>query len=106
MMDALNIQTNLPLNPGKIPDTRGIKDPAEIEKAARDFSSVFFSEYVGIMLDEVEDPDDEFSNDIYRTLHAQMIGKELVNSDPGRKISDMVIGDIIKMQAKQQGVVS
>ncbi len=102
MIDALNLTPNLALAQSKIPSIRGSQDAAEIEKTARDFSSVFFSEYVGIMLDEVEEAEEDFSNDIYRTLHSQMIGEKLVDSDPGRKITEMLMAEINKMQAKIQ----
>lgn len=98
MIDALNI----PMQQNKIPDLTGTKSNKDIEKAANGFASVFFSECVGIMLEEAAEDSEEFSNDIYRSLHAQVIGKSLANSDIGRKITDMGIADLVKMQAKMQ----
>jgi hypothetical protein len=100
MVGALDTSLNLPLNKYKVPDVRGSKDSAEILKIAEDFSSVFFSEYVGIMLDEVENDDEDGSNDLYKTLHSQVVGKELVNSGAGRQVTDYVMAAIKMMQAR------
>lgn len=89
-------------NIAKIPEFKNVKDASQVEKVARDFSSVFFSEYLGIMLEQTKEDDEDFENDIYRTLNAKAIGEKLVDSDAGQKISNMLMAEINRMKERMQ----
>lgn len=98
MIDQINTTHNF----SKIPEFKDIKDENEIQKVARDFSSVFFSEYLGIMLEQTKTEDEGFENDIYRTLNAKAIGEKLVDADAGQKISNMLMVEINRMKERMQ----
>ena len=100
MIDTINAYMP-PLS--KIPQPYNQKSDGEVEKAAHDFTSVFFNECVSKMLEEVKNEEEDFANDIYRSMFAQAIGEELTESQAGRSISNVILGDIIKMQEKLQG---
>lgn len=102
MIDSLQ-PTNTQIAPVQTPDLKGIKNEAEMEKAARDFTSVFFNECVSKMLEEMKTEDEDFASDIYRSMFAQAIGEKLTDCSAGRSISNVILGDIIKMQEKLQG---
>lgn len=95
-------QINMPQNLAKIPTFKDAKDKNEIEKVARDFSSVFFSEYLSIMLEQTKEDDEDFEYDIYRGLNAKVIGEKLVDSDAGHKISEMLMAEINRMKERMQ----
>jgi|GEM_PF-4797748 len=100
MIDPINVA---PLMHRKTPDAEKLKNSQEVEKTARDFTSVFFNEYVGIMLEESKEEDEEFSSNIYRALHSQILGEKLTDSGAGRSITEMMVAEITKMQEKVQG---
>lgn len=87
----------------KLPGLQGLKSEADIEKVAKDFTSVFFNECVNIMLEEARDPDEDFSGDTYRVLHAQILGEKLADGPAGQEITQMLATQIYKMQDKLQG---
>ena len=72
MIDALETMA-MPLVQKKIPDAHNLASDADIEKTAKNFTSVFFNECVGIMLEEAKDPEEDFSSETYRVLHAQVL---------------------------------
>jgi hypothetical protein len=102
MISAMDNRLQMPINEPKLPQLKTVKNEAEIIKTAHDFTSVFFSEYVGIMLDEAKDEDDDFGFEVARTLQSQALGEQLANTDTGRRMTDQLIGEITKMQIKAE----
>ena len=95
MIETIN---QMPPMSRKIPDIHRSED---VEKAARNFTSVFFNECVNIMLEEARDPEEDFSGEVYRTLHSQILGEKMVESPAGRNIVNMLVVEISKMQERQ-----
>lgn len=99
MIDAIQAT---PMMQRKTPDATHIKNTQDVEKTARDFTKVFFDEYVGIMLEESKEADEEFSCNVYRGLHSQVLADKLTDSDAGQRMTEMMIKEINKLQAKVQ----
>ena len=88
-----------------LPKVEGYKNDIEAEKTAHNFTSVFFSEYVGLMLEEVENDegDESFSFDVFKGVQAQALGERLADSPSGQKLTSIILDQIHKLQEKVEG---